>query len=132
MPLLYNNEAGVTNSEASLALTAPRDWTPASVAELSLWFRGGTANAAEPLYVAISNNAGTPAIMAYDDPSAATARSWVQWCIPLQAFANQGINLTNVDSITIGLGSQAGMASSGGSGTIYLDDIRLYPPAPEP
>ena len=132
MPLLYHNEAGVTNSEASLTLTAPRDWTQASVAELSLWFRGSMANAAEPLYVAISNSAGAPAIMAYDDPSAATVRSWVQWRIPLQAFADQGINLTNVDSITIGLGSQAGVASSGGLGTMYFEDIRLYPPAPEP
>jgi len=27
MPLLYVNEAGVTNSEASMTLMAPRDWT---------------------------------------------------------------------------------------------------------
>ena len=40
MPLLYTNEGGVTNSEASMTLAAPRDWTQAGVAELSLWFRG--------------------------------------------------------------------------------------------
>ena len=61
--------------------------------------------------------------------SAATL-SWTQWCIPLQAFADQGINLTNVDQIAIGLGSQSGMTVAGGSGTMYFDDIRLYPPAP--
>ncbi|MFC1633337.1 hypothetical protein ACFL5Z_00735, partial [Planctomycetota bacterium] len=125
MPLLYTNEAGVTNSEASMTLTAPRDWTQAGVAELSLWFRGGSDNAAEPLYVSVSNSTGTPAVAAYDDPSAATVRSWTQWLVPLQALTDQGINLANVDKIAIGLGSKAGVAAPGGTGTIYVDDIRL-------
>jgi len=128
MPLLYTNEAGVTNSEAALPLTALRDWTQAGVAEMSLWFRGGSDNSAEPLYVAISNSADSPAIMANEDPSASTSRSWTQWRIPLQGFADQGINLTNVDKLAIGLGSRSGMASAGGSGTMYIDDIRLYQP----
>ena len=128
MPLLYVNEGGVQNSEAALTLTAPRDWTTAGVGQLSLWFQGNSANAVEPLYVAISNTAGTPAVVAHDDPSAATATVWMEWRIPLQAFADQGINLTNVDKIAVGLGSRAGMASAGGSGTIYVDDIRLYRP----
>ena len=125
MPLLYFNEAGVTNSEASLTLTSPRDWTIAGVEELSLWTRGDAANAAEPMYVAISNTTGAPGIMAHEDPGAATSTGWVQWRIPLQAFADQGINLTDVDKIAIGLGSKSGMASTGGSGTMYIDDIQL-------
>jgi len=129
MPLLYANEAGVTNSEASLTLTANRDWTTEGVGELSLWFRGSSANAAEPLYVAVSNRAGAPSIVAQDDPDAATALSWTQWRIPLQVFADRGINLTNVDKIGIGLGSKGG-AAVGGTGTVYIDDIRLYRPAP--
>jgi hypothetical protein len=130
MPLLYTNEGGVTNSEASLTLTAPRDWTQASAAELSLWFRGSSGNAAEPLYLSASNAAGAPAVVAHDDLNAAQTSRWTQWIVPLQAIADQGINLGNVDKIAIGLGSKAGMASSGGSGTMYIDDIRLYPPAP--
>jgi len=126
MPLFYTNEAGVTNSEGVLPLMDLRDWTTAGVAGLSLWFRGDSANAADPLYVAVFNAAGSPAVVAYDDPSAATIRSWVQWHIPLQSFVDQGINLTNVDKIAIGLGSNSGMASAGGSGTMYIDDIRLY------
>jgi len=132
MPLLYSNEAGVTNSEASLTLMAPRDWTQAGVAQLSLWFRGGSGNAAEPLYVAISNSSGAPAVVAYDDASAAQIGRWTQWNIPLQAFSDRGVNLTNVDKIAIGLGSKAGSAGSGGSGTMYIDDIRLYPPESDP
>jgi len=128
MPLLYTNEAGVTNSEASMTLTAPRDWTQASVAELSLWFRSTSDNAADPLYVAVSNNTGSAAIVPHDDSSVAMSRAWTQWRIPLQAFSDQGINLANVDALTIGLGSKSGMVSPGGSGTIYIDDIRLYRP----
>ncbi|MFC1635171.1 hypothetical protein ACFL5Z_10035 [Planctomycetota bacterium] len=116
----------VTDSEASLILTVPRDWAQASVAELSLWFRGSSGNAAESLYLAVSNSAGVPAAVAYDDPSAVTIRSWTQWDIPLQTFVDQGINLTDVNSIAIGLGNKAGVTSSGGSGTVYFDDIRLH------
>jgi hypothetical protein len=128
MPLLYVNEAGVTNSEAVLTLTAPRDWTTGGVEELSLWSRGDSSNAADPLYVAISNSAGAPAVAAHDDPGAATTGTWREWRVPLQAFADQGINLINVDKIAIGLGSKSGLAAPGGSGTIFIDDIRLYRP----
>ena len=126
MPLFYVNEAGVTNSEAALTLTAPRDWTQVGVAELSLWFRGVSGNAAEPLYAAISNAAGAPAVVAYEDVATVASSRWTEWRIVLQAFADQGINLSDVDKIAIGLGSSAGVASSGGSGTIFVDDIRLY------
>ena len=130
MPLLYANQAGVTNSEASLTLTSLRDWTTAGVGELSIWFRGDPANAPDPLYVTISNKAGAPAIVACDDPSAATVRSWVQWRIALQAFADQGIDLTDVDKIGIGLGTKAGLTAPGGTGTIFVDDIALCRSAP--
>ena len=128
MPLLYVNQAGVTNSEATLTLTALRDWTVAGVAQLSLWFRGDSANAADPLYVAISNPTGAPEIVAHDNPDAATKTAWTQWRISLQVFADQGINLSNVNKIAIGLGTKSGMAAAGGSGTMYIDDIRLDRP----
>ena len=89
---------------------------------------GITSNSAEPLYVAISNASGVPAVVANNDPAAATIDAWIQWRIPLQAFADQGVNLGNVDKLAIGLGSQSGITSDGGSGTIYIDDIRLYQP----
>jgi len=126
MPLAYDNTAGVTNSQATLTLTHTRDWSAGDVADLSLWLRGNVINAADPLYVSISNSAGAPGVVAHENPSAATVNIWQPWVIPLQAFADQGINLTNVDKIAIGLGSKAGMAAPGGTGTIFLDDIALY------
>jgi hypothetical protein len=86
------------------------------------------SNAAEPLYVAVSNSTGTPAVIVYDDPAASQIDTWTEWVIPLQAFADQGIVLTNVDSIAIGLGTQGNMTIAGGSGKMFFDDIRLYKP----
>ena len=126
MPILYNNTAGVSNSEAVLTLTLSRDWTEEGVEELSLWFRGYETNDAEPLYMAASNTGGAPAVMAHLDPVAATLFGWTEWRIPLDDFAGLGINLTDVDKIAIGLGTGAGIAAPGGSGTLFIDDIRLY------
>jgi len=89
---------------------------------------GIASNAAEPLYVAVSNSTGTPAVVVHDNPAAATIDTWTEWIIPLQAFADQGINLANVDRIAIGLGTKGNMTVPGGSGKMYFDDIRLYRP----
>ena len=90
---------------------------------------GILSNAAEPLYVAVSNAGGAPAIVVHDDPGAATIDTWMEWLIPLQAFADQGVNLANVNTIALGLGNKKNPVA-GGSGTMYFDDIRLYPPPP--
>ena len=87
---------------------------------------GITSNAPESLYVSLANSAGTPAVVYFDDPSATTIDTWTEWLIPLQAFADQGINLSNVDKIAIGIGTQGNMTVPGGSGKMYFDDIRLY------
>ena len=93
---------------------------------------GIESNAAELLYVAVSNSAGAPAVVVHDDPAAATIDTWTQWVIPLQALADQGIVLTDVDRIAIGLGTQGNMTIPGGAGKMYIDDIRLLKLAPEP
>jgi hypothetical protein len=89
---------------------------------------GIESNDAEPLYVAVSNSAGTPAVVVHDDPTAATIDIWTEWIIPLQTFADQGIDLTDVTSIAIGFGTKGNMTIPGGSGEMYIDDIRLYRP----
>jgi len=89
---------------------------------------GITSNDAEPLYVAVSNGAGVPAVVVHDDPAAANIVNWTEWVIPLQALADQGIVLSNVDRIAIGLGTRGNMTIPGGSGKMYIDDIRLYQP----
>jgi len=121
MPYIYDNSVGY--SEATLTLIYPRDWTEKGVNTLTIWFRGDSANAAETLYVALNGSA----VVNHDNPDAAQRTSWTQWNIDLQAFADQGVNLANVTSITLGLGNRAN-PTAGGSGMIYFDDIRLYAP----
>ncbi len=123
MPLYYDNSVGY--SEATLTLTYPRDWTEKGVNTLTIWFRGNSDNAAETLYVALNGNA----IVTNDNPDAAQMTTWTQWNIDLQAFTDQGVNLANVDTISLGLGNKNNPLA-GGSGTMYFDDIRLYRPTP--
>ena len=89
---------------------------------------GIESNDTEPLYVAVSNTAGNPAVAIYDDPAAATIDTWTEWVIPLSVFADQGIVLTDIDRIAIGLGTRGNMTVPGGSGKMYIDDVRLYQP----
>jgi len=123
MPLYYDNSVGY--SEAALTLTYPRDWTENGVTTLTIWFRGDSANAAETLYVALNGSA----VITHDNPDAAQVTTWTEWTIDLQAFADQGVDLANVNTIALGLGDRNN-PQTGGSGTIYFDDIRLYRPAP--
>jgi len=126
MPVFYDNSV-LMYSEVEKTLTYPRDWTENGVSTLSIWFRGDSANAVETLYVAINGNA----VVNHDNPSASQITTWTQWNIDLQAFADQGVNLANVNTIAIGFGDKKN-PQPGGSGTMYFDDICLYPPPPAP
>ncbi len=115
MPLFYDN-AGAASSEAELTFDTPQDWTRHGIATLVLFFQGKEDNTGGPLYVKINNmkviyNGGTVGI---------TQPLWKQWNIDL---ASAGVALGNVTTLTIGI-------EGGGSGVLYIDDIRLYGPAP--
>jgi hypothetical protein len=86
---------------------------------------GITTNDAESLYVAIANSGREYAVVYHDDPAATTIDTWTKWIIPLQTFADQGIVLTEVDRIAIGIGTQGNISIPDGSGKMYFDDIRL-------
>ncbi len=104
-------------SNVTVTGTAAAQWAHQDVGILS--------NNAEPLYVALSNSNGTSATVVNDDPAAATIDTWTQWRIDLTSFADQGVNLTDVDKIAIGLGGQG---AAGGTGTVFIDDVQLNRP----
>jgi hypothetical protein len=87
---------------------------------------GITNNDAEPMYVAMSNTGSIPAVVVHDDPAASTTGTWTEWVIPLSAFTDQGLDLTDVDKIAIGLGTRGNVTTPGGAGKMFFDDIRLY------
>ncbi len=87
---------------------------------------GIASNDAEPIYLAVSNSSGNPVVVDYDDPAATQTGTWTEWIISLQNLADQGLTLTDVDRIAIGIGTKGNMMAPGGSGKMFFDDIRLY------
>jgi hypothetical protein len=86
---------------------------------------GIQSNAAEPMYVAIANSTGPPAVVYHDDPAAAQIDTWTEWNIDLKEFQDKGVNLTDVNSVAIGFGNRNN-PQVGGAGKMFLDDLRLY------
>ncbi|MBC8471739.1 MAG: hypothetical protein H8D56_19940, partial [Planctomycetes bacterium] len=121
MPMAYDNAVG--KSEATLTLTSNRDWTVNGVNTLTIWYRGSSGNAAEQMYVVLNGSA----VVTNDNPDAAQIVSWTEWNIDLTRFADQGVNLANVNTITLGLGNRNNPVA-GGAGMMYYDDIRLSAP----
>ena len=107
-------------SNVSITGTVSEQWTNQDIAILS--------NTPQPMYVAVGNNTGEPVVVYHEDPGATVKPTWTEWIIPLQDFADQGIDLTDVDNIAIGIGTKGDTTSSGGSGTMYFDDICLWLP----
>jgi len=123
MPVYYENN--FKYSEVTMTLVSVWDWTEEGVGVLSLWFYGDVSNAAERMYVALNGIA----TVYHDNPDAALIDTWTEWTIDLQEFAAQGVNLANVNTISIGFGDKNNL-QAGGSGMVLFDDIRLYRPAP--
>jgi Concanavalin A-like lectin/glucanases superfamily/F5/8 type C domain len=116
MPLAYDNTAAPQYSEAVRTFATPQDWTAHGIKSLSLWFRGGPGNGGK-LYVKINSTK-----VAYDGDAGDLARpTWLVWNIDL----SQAGNVRSVRTLTIGV------EGAGTQGTLYIDDIRLYPKAPE-
>jgi hypothetical protein len=118
MPLSYDNAGKI--SEATMTLTSKKDWTVHGVTKLVIWFSGASANAAERMFVALGD-----AVVYHPDDAATQDTGWNEWVIDLQEFANRGVDLTNVGSITLGIGTKGAPVATGGTGTVHFDDIRL-------
>ena len=121
MPVFYDNSVGL--SEVTKNFTSPMsDWTRENVDTLTLWYYGDAANAVVPMFITVGN-----AIVTNDDPDAVSVTEWTQWDIPLEPLTNQGVNLANVGSMSIGFGNKTNPVV-GGEGHVFFDDIRLYRP----
>ncbi len=96
---------------------------------------GILSNTPERMYVSIKDNTGQKATVYNPDANAANVTAWTQWGqygqgITLSEFtaANPSLNLANIDSISLGFGTFGNSTQPGGSGLMFIDDIRLEGP----
>jgi hypothetical protein len=123
MPFGYDNTSVPYYSETQRQWSAGQDWTKGGASSLVIWFYGDADNSAEQLYAALEDNTGNIKIVSHTDSAAIQAISWQQWNVPLTSFA--GINMSNIRKMIIGVGNRT-TPRAGGTGKLYLDDIRLY------
>jgi hypothetical protein len=120
----HNSNAACTavfSNVQTSGTVSPQAWTQQAVGV------DMPSNKAARMYVVLNNSA----VVYNDNPDASQTDEWTQWNIDLQGFADLGVNLTDVDTLGIGFGDRSN-PQPGGSGLVYFDDIRLYPPLPGP
>jgi hypothetical protein len=117
-PIFFNNTAA-SYSEVTIStneLPVAGDWTAFSPERLSLWIHGDTNNpATEQMYVTIN---GIKAVLDAD----LTLAEWQESSVDLTSL---GVDMSNVTTLTIGIERTS---ATGGSGVVFVDDIRLYRP----
>ena len=123
MPVFFSNIVTAI-SEVELTLGG-LDLTTNGGTTLRIYFQGIAGNDADPLYVTLNGIA-----VEHADPAAAQIEDWTEWNIPLQAFVDKGVDVTNVNSIAIGIGNKTTL-QPGGTGTMYFDNVGVHPPAAE-
>jgi hypothetical protein len=137
MVCYYDNGPDLYYSEVGTKSLDPCDWTIAGMKMLTLWFHGendpynNDANETEQMYVGLEDNGNEYAEVRYpmEDMDDIRLLDWTEWNIALSEFEanNPDVNLTNIETLYIGFGDRNG-SEAGGFGTVYFDDIRLYPP----
>lgn len=119
-----NTEAKVGTEDLPYQIRS--DWTVEGVKALAVHFYGAPPNSVLPMYVKLKDGSGNEGVVTYgdngEDPNDLRAAGWHEWNIDLAIFDACGVELTDVKYIYLGFGS------GNGSGTVYFDDIRLYPP----
>jgi hypothetical protein len=81
------------------------------------------------LYVMLQDSAGRSAVVSRPDSEATVAGVWRPWRIALSEFSAAGVDVTRVTAMAVGVGDRNN-ATPGGTGLLYIDDIRLAPPLP--
>ncbi len=136
MPMGYDNDGTLFDgtsseetgklfySEAERAWETPQDWTSNDADTLTLYFGGEMGNSPEPLYVGIEDNSGRIAVVVHPDAEAVQATAWQKWQIALADVQTVGVDVAAVKKMVIGVGDRNN-PQPGGTGRIYIDDIRL-------
>jgi internalin A len=130
MPLYYKNADEPNYSQADRVWPAPQDWTLNSMDTFELYFRGASDNGSGRLYLSIEDDIGHVSLINHPNPDAVVATEWQRWSIPLVDLMADGIDVTAIRELHIGVGDLDN-PQPGGIGIIYVDDIRVIQSKPD-
>ena len=123
----FQNQYDPYFTEATRTFENPQDWTVQAVEALSLSFFGVNENAEHLMYLTLEDSSGQ-SFRVETFTHACQSDSWRQWKIDLLQFSDDGVDLTSVKKITIGLGDGTDSGQDGDDRDhIFIDQIVLYP-----
>ena len=111
-------------SETVRTFIPPQDWTAASEKVLELFFSGLIDNSTALIYIALNDGNAETLVSYPGDANDIKKETWQCWRIVLEDLND--IDLSNVESISIGFSADPNKPHSNPNGTVYFDDIRLY------
>jgi len=120
----YSYNRNSVYSETVRTFNPPQDWAATGAKALELYFYGRSYNTVSQMYLVLNDGNSETVLPYFGDANNVTKETWLPWRIELQEL--QDIDLSNIESISIGFYADAGNPYGGGSGTVYFDDIRLY------
>ncbi|UCF00241.1 MAG: LamG domain-containing protein [Planctomycetota bacterium] len=125
----YWNNSSPYYSETRRDYSTGQDWSYSGngVTALEIDFIGDMNSAMDPpMYVKLSDGT-TTAQVNHTDFNEVLEEEIHTWVIPLKDFS--GVTLSSITSITLGIGDKVREAAGPDEeGTVYFDDMRLYPP----
>ncbi|MCJ7778413.1 MAG: DUF1349 domain-containing protein [Sedimentisphaerales bacterium] len=127
IPMLTDVSIGLCLTSANVDATCTAEFSNVANPGTGTWQQkpiGILSNSPEQLYVVLQDSAGisNPAVTY---PAATTIATYTPWTIPLTSIT--GVNLKAITKLTIGAGD-INNTQRGGSGDLYIDDIRLNRP----
>jgi len=112
-------------SEIAYQFSPAQDWDSAGVKELEMFFYGQADNDINAQMYFVLSDGDVNALVPYaGDANDLNSKTWQPWRIDLQ---NLNLNLSNIEYISIGFRIGTSEQSDFGLGTIFFDDIRLFP-----
>jgi internalin A len=130
MPLYYKSAEEPYYSQTDRTWPAPHDWTLNGMDTLELYFRGASDNGTGQLYMSIEDDVGQISVINHPNPDAVLDEQWQQWNISLADLIADGIDVTAIRKLHIGIGDPDN-PQTGEIGIVYVDDIRVIQSKPD-
>ena len=82
------------------------------------------SNSADAIYMVLTDSSGKQQTLDHPNPAATLITAWEAWMVP---YSDLTVNMGSIRSITLGVGTPGGAASSA-TGTVYFDNLRVLKP----